>query len=638
MADYYQDAGTLDVSTSKNVGFKLGTSQKLKDYKPFKAESAGGLSATPGCFYLTSDTHKLYIGNDNGTLSPVNQGINFIDNINNLPIPSADNKSAYSGHFYYCATPGVLAVFNGEKWVQVNPDTFIEKEGFYSSTSQGVVTLSHGSVDNNTVELTSKVNFTGTGNISVSSTASPNSLSTATPTGKTQTNIPTITITGKEYELKSGAVTNNSVDINYTEKNSDTALSSVTLKGGQNVTLTKNGDSVEISAKDDDTKISSFASENLSTTDGGFKFTITSSDTNAKSATIIPKIKYGENTSDSGDNRSIANFVNGIATLDVYSKADIEDKLKALNAMTYRGTIGSSTSTFGEGFNSTTKFPKGSNQISVGDVFLVDQMIEANDSFNGQAIPAQSLIIARGTEDSAGFITQSTLAYDVVAPTADVDTKYFFSSSTGTTGNSWTPSSTNTQKSVKIELKGDVGNANGGYVQINKGDGIEIRSTSTTGTGSSFSNNQTTIDIAHVNYGTVTGTTGTAQSMSDVTAQSHSKTLTIPAITDITLTNGHVTGYTTTNYTVTNSESYIDGYTSVASASAPSGAANQNVVGLQTQLSSKTGNGSGSPITATSAVTSDSLTLSATSVAAGGLTGVSGVAYGVKIDLAWGSF
>ena len=71
-------------------------------------------------------------------------------------------------------------------------------------------------------------------------------------------------------------------------------------------------------------------------------------------------------------------------------------------------------------------------------------MIEANDSFNGQAIPAQSLIIARGTEDSAGFITQSTLAYDVVAPTADVDTKYFFSSSTGTTGNSWTPSSTNT--------------------------------------------------------------------------------------------------------------------------------------------------------------------------------------------------
>jgi hypothetical protein len=95
-----------------NVKFLTGLQSSLNTLI-----SSGG--ATKGTFYLTSDTHRLYIGQDkgNGTIIPVpvNQGVTTVDSVKDL--------NAEAGAFYYVSDSNVLAVYNGSQWVQINPDT-----------------------------------------------------------------------------------------------------------------------------------------------------------------------------------------------------------------------------------------------------------------------------------------------------------------------------------------------------------------------------------------------------------------------------------------------------------------------------------------------------------------------------------
>ena len=74
-----------------------------------------------GCFYLTTDTHRLYVGQD-GAVVPVNEGIVTVDNVASLP--SHTNPDATkAGNFYYATAENILCIYNGQKWVQLNPNT-----------------------------------------------------------------------------------------------------------------------------------------------------------------------------------------------------------------------------------------------------------------------------------------------------------------------------------------------------------------------------------------------------------------------------------------------------------------------------------------------------------------------------------
>lgn len=84
-----------------------------------------GKSAVDGCFYLTEDTHRLYVGQGDNT-APVllNQTVQVVNTLDDLPSspPATDND------FYYIKSLNILAVFDssqpeGKKWVQINPDT-----------------------------------------------------------------------------------------------------------------------------------------------------------------------------------------------------------------------------------------------------------------------------------------------------------------------------------------------------------------------------------------------------------------------------------------------------------------------------------------------------------------------------------
>ena len=92
------------------VGFRMGPEENL---------TSASFTAQNGIFYLTSDTHRLYIGNSDGSVSPVNQGV-----ITVTALP--DYSNAIPGQFYYISTSNVLATYNGTDWFQINPDTQVE--------------------------------------------------------------------------------------------------------------------------------------------------------------------------------------------------------------------------------------------------------------------------------------------------------------------------------------------------------------------------------------------------------------------------------------------------------------------------------------------------------------------------------
>lgn len=75
-------------------------------------------AGTDGYFYLTTDTHRLYTSID-GKVVPVNEGVTTVADLNALTSVTGAN----AGDFFYCTQENILAVYNGQTFVQINPDT-----------------------------------------------------------------------------------------------------------------------------------------------------------------------------------------------------------------------------------------------------------------------------------------------------------------------------------------------------------------------------------------------------------------------------------------------------------------------------------------------------------------------------------
>lgn len=136
----------LDYTQSPKVGFKIGTQSDAN------AIITRGSGATHGTFYLTEDTHRLYVGNHNGTLSSVNEGVKVYASVAaaNLSAPTA----AENGQFIYFQTENILAVASGAKWVQINPDTRVDSFNAAASaiTGDALTALRTNASDNNIKE------------------------------------------------------------------------------------------------------------------------------------------------------------------------------------------------------------------------------------------------------------------------------------------------------------------------------------------------------------------------------------------------------------------------------------------------------------------------------------------------------
>lgn len=528
-----------------NVGFKLGTQAKVDALL-----KTPGTSVVEGSFYLTSDTHRLYIGqkatasDTNAQLFPVNEGVITVTNVSDLPDVSESDKSVYAGRFYYVTNGNILCVYNGKSWVQINTNTDTVIDSHSYSIDGGEITdnihLSNGKTQNATFTVT------GANGVQISGTGT------------------TLTITGDKYSLSSTVASNKAtVKLDSANTTNDT---SVVLAGGDNVTITQDADTKEVTIKSNNTKLNSLTGKAAAE---GFTIEGNNSDgSKATAATINPQIKVGKTT------QPVAKFVNGTATLDVYSTKDIDDKMKALNAMIYKGTLGKN--------GTVTALP--TSNICIGDTYLAAE----NVTINEHTVYAGSLIIARGTEDASGFITTETLVWDIIASTKDADTQYNFQTIEG-----------------GIKLHTSTG-GNAGQLVINGGTDVAVATAS-----SDASANQTLT----VNHKAVARTDSTDPDLS----QTKNASTDVTVITGVTTsTTGHVTGVKTRKIKL------VDSNTTLKSISNEVAAAS-NIATVTSTVKGTLGAGAETSATGTFKVASTSMT-------------VTGSSNQVNIDLTWGTF
>ena len=588
-----------NVLKDAKVGFLTGAQSSI-DTMLSKGANAG---AKHGYFYLTKDSHRLYVGNSDGSISAVNEGVQTVTYLGDLPtLQTAADKVAYTGRFFYVqykeSTAGqvdsnianILCVYNGSTWVQINAntDTYINSNTYTTSTTGATATITNaiGSTDGGSV--TGKFEIVTAGGIKIANTA-----------GKTNS----VTLTGDKFTLAAGDGATGEVKLNLSSANGQ-AGSSVTLKSDPNTTvLTRKDNVITISGRVN----ASLAIANV--TGGKTGFTVTVKDNQGKTVTgsYDPIIKYGSKA------QSSTKLVDGVFNINAYNKEEIDQLMRDLNAMEYRGTVGAN----GTAATAWAELLKLSQKI--GYTYLFSSPI----TVNGVEHTAGTLAIARGTEYTAadlaagtitkaelvGTINPATLTWDFVESTNDTDTTYkLYTAATG----------------VGFKLR-DSSGGNKGQIKYAGADGLTV-SQSLQG-GVDISQDKSAENVITITHNTVTRTDTNTNpdkiKLSSQTPATHlNDTITIPVITGIkTNAQGHVTGVNTVNYELNDTATVITGMTSAASRNA------DGSIALKTKVTATSSSGKDMVQngTATATIKSSSLTL-----------GASGSS--VSIDMTWGEF
>lgn len=359
---------------------------------------------------------------------------------------------------------------------------------------------------------------------------------------------------------------------------------SFNLKGSGGVQVAKNGDDITISGgaiTDISETYTAQGEHQIIVTDGA----------GTKTARYSPEIEYGYDP----NFKETKKFISGKASLDVYTRTEIDNKisaeLKAINAMTYRGTIGASGS-YSVNNNGRVVPSTGTNpqpiDIHSGDVFVVSG---AGATLGGNTGKVGDMFIASGTEGSDGVI-----------PAADIVWTYI-------------PSGDEAIHTYKF------GVSNNALILYNEGD--EIRGKMTGNTTGSDSDSEFVIAGTGTNV-TITHRAHTLSTTAETAATQSAKTnLVFTAVTDvITNASGHVTGIKTKQITVVDTHNGITGVSKTVTISARSAsqAFDKATIGtLVTTNDDPTGK-SGSM-----AIKSESLSLSASGT-------------DLTIEMTWGSF
>lgn len=586
-----------NVLKDAKVGFLTGAQSSI-DTMLSKGANAG---AKHGYFYLTKDSHRLYVGNSDGSISAVNEGVQTVTYLGDLPtLQTAADKVAYTGRFFYVqykeSTAGqvdsnianILCVYNGSAWVQINAntDTHINSNTYTASTSGATATITNaiGSTDGGSV--TGKFDIVTAGGLKIAKTA-----------GATNS----ITLTGDKFTLAAGDGAAGEVKLNLTSANGQ-AGSSVTLKADSNTTvLTRKDNVITFSGRVN----ASLAIANAEKTG----FTVTVKDNQGKTVTgsYDPIIKYGSKA------QSSTKLVNGVFNINAYNKEEIDQLMRDLNAMEYRGTVGAN-GTAATAWAELLKLPQ-----KIGYTYLFSSPITVNSAEH----TAGTLAIARGTEYTAadlaagtitkaelvGTINPATLTWDFVESTNDTDTTYkLYTAAEG----------------VGFKLR-DSSGGNKGQIKYAGAGGLTV-SQSLQG-GVDISENKPAENVITITHNTVkrtdTETNPDKIKLGSQTPVTHlNDTITIPVITSIkTNEQGHVTGVNTVNYELNDTATVITGITSSASANA------DGSVALKTKVTATSSSGKDMVQngTATATIKSSSLTL-----------GASGSS--VSIDMTWGEF
>lgn len=119
------------LSMKANVMFKRGTQSSFNNLSTYQ----------DGCFYLTTDSHRLYIGTGDNKANLVSQSVITYDNWAAIEALSNSSSSSYApglcseGQFYYAKAENILCTYSNGKWIQINPDHNDDHDTYVKSVS-----------------------------------------------------------------------------------------------------------------------------------------------------------------------------------------------------------------------------------------------------------------------------------------------------------------------------------------------------------------------------------------------------------------------------------------------------------------------------------------------------------------------
>ena len=446
---------SYETLANDNVRFLQGTQAELNKYLPRSEDSKRG-TAIEGAFYLTTDTHRLYVGRkvsdnnsaDNGKVFPeeVSNGISVVQSAGSLPSAALE---AHDGDLYYIKDGNILAAYEWDEstqtgsWQQINSPAEIsalhtafgtqydDANGYYANISFNGVTAS----DTNAVSLIVEANTAGGGKADYVWLFPGNNVAFAQDTTGKAIRIDAI---GNQELLTSNAnsatnnspvilrepTSNSSTQVNFVGAQ-DTAVSSVYENNASTITIS--------SFQPTGVTTAALGTSNDNTSLHGFTFGVKGNDAtgsvverNSTSMNIDPQIYYGDTR---GNNTlSSSYFHGGDAHLNVYTIAQtdnaiseaIQNNNKSLDALHWKGTVNSNAA--------VAALANSADGVAVGDVykFIVDANTPSGEEtgivLNDQTIKNGDTIIAtlanNATEDANGKIAAGDLVWAYV-PSGD---------------------------------------------------------------------------------------------------------------------------------------------------------------------------------------------------------------------------
>lgn len=564
--------------------------------------------AAYGTFYLTTDTHRLYCGNSAGGADLLSQAVIMVDCVSKTPGKnSLEDQPKANGQFYYVKDSNILAVYTGSGYVQINPDTKLAGAQFAygNGSTPGVVTVamefsqtSAGGTKVDDITSTANIGFQATDNIS---------LTTADSTDSAGKKIKVLKFTGQRLTLdaqnkaiKLGDESIKFVAAGHATVSADASKGTITIGTDRIPDIYVDGGSMNVAVGSDADKTGFEISAALTRSEDA-------SDIDIDKATLDPIIKYGASGALS------EHFKNGAATLSVYSKSEVDTAItkakEAMNAMTYKGTVGGTDNDHG-----TAGKALPTSDVSVGDTYIAYAPITIGDT----TYPLGTMLIATSSYDGAGAngagevngkIPAGSIVWSAVK-TTDTDTNYHLNAITN---------------GIELESsKTGGGNDTTGRLVIAAGNDMVVSSQATEGDSDNKKYNIQTVTVKHQDFKTTTGvTTTTANNVQQ--GFNSDLTFTVFDPTTLTVDNGHITKLLTKTVTVKDSN-----VTEVRVGASNKTVANGTGVTVKTTVT--TGSVSGGEISQAADLALTSTSLEIAKVGSADSTGE------VSINLVWGTF
>lgn len=559
----------------------MATYDKLRFLQGTQTALDAMTSSESGAFYLTTDTHRLYIG-EGGKPVPVNEGVTVLANQSALTDDLLQNS--HPGQFYLISEGNILATVSNGRWVQINPTTEITAVGAIASVN-GKTASAEISVSSthNGVSETKKgtLSFEAGDGISLAIDNGKIKIS-STGTGGSSTKVSARTDSSKAYITQVITTTPlDGGDATTTETNG------VELAAGTNIDSIAVTDDTESSVAKVTVNAKRQAVESVSLTTESEGFNVSLTQTDGTSATVTgtkinPTIKFGK------ESGSSATFKSGIATLSVYTKDEadeaIEDainkKIQAADAMTFMGVVASQTDVDSK----KTKAKKGDTYKATA-AFKLSLGTELSED-----VKIGDLIIFDGTEDTtSGYITAATLTAYVIP-----------------SGNEYETVGENVTHGIKL-TQNDTAKTLIAGLALKEGACISLTDAEDTTDGK-------TVTVAHGNV-SCTNNAATEATVT-YTDASGKRTGEVTAIDSITVNaQGHVTAVTTKKYKI--EDTHVTGVTHTVEQNA-----NTNIAKINTTVT----DGQGTTTAANVSLTGGSSVKLSTS------------SNNITIDMVWGSF